>query len=75
MKKAISSANLKAIDYDKTTQELVVTFRHSLAQYRYEGVPSKTVSTMLKRKSKGTYFNTYIRDQFAFTKIAAKKKR
>ena len=47
---------------------LQVAFR-SGAVYHYFGVPAQTYQELLRAESKGGYFNSHIRNCFAYTKI------
>jgi hypothetical protein len=61
---AVESSALNWIDYDKSTQELYVTFK-SGKTYTYYGVPEQVYLALLKASSKGIFFNEYIRDQYS----------
>jgi lysyl-tRNA synthetase class 2 len=62
------STVIRAFDYDAGERSLDVTFvsgRH----YRYHAVPPRIAKEMRAALSKGSYFNTRVRDHFAFTRI------
>ena len=49
---------------------LELEFR-SGAVYRYFGIPPHTFEELLRAQSKGGYFNSHIRNRFAYAKVHA----
>lgn len=62
----VSSSNILSIGYDPSTQVLEVEFI-SGAVYQYFNVPEAEYESFLNAGSKGTYFNTNIK-QYPFPK-------
>ena len=52
------------IDYDDETQQLFVTFVTSGRRYVYFDVPWDAYDAFRHAFSKGTWFNTHIRDRY-----------
>jgi lysyl-tRNA synthetase class 2 len=50
------------------SQELELIF-HSGAIYRYRAVPNQIYQDLLHAESKGTYFNSILRNRFPFVKV------
>ena len=67
-----SSRSIEAAVYDPPQAILEVSFR-SGASYRYLDVPPEVYDQFLLAESKGRYFNTYIRNRYAYAKIPAVK--
>lgn len=44
-------------------------------RYRYAGVPPQVVHAFRDARSKGTFFNTHIRDRYAFSELAPAERR
>ena len=61
------SSVIRRFDYDATEERLDVEFVTG-KRYSYHAVPNEIVEEMRAAFSKGSYFNTHIRDHFAFTK-------
>ncbi len=57
----INSSCIRKVRYEAGT--LYITFR-SGDTYPYHGVPIKHYIGLIEAKSKGEYFNTYIRGQY-----------
>jgi hypothetical protein len=64
----LNSTSLMATAYLDRQALLELEFR-SGAVYRYAGVPAEIYGALLQAQSKGTYFNQYIRNRFAYVKI------
>jgi hypothetical protein len=62
------STVIACIEYEPEGQNLKITF-NSGKVYRYHQVPSVIYERMKRAFSKGTFFNRFIRDQYAFTQI------
>jgi hypothetical protein len=52
------------IDYDEATQRLLVDFTTNGRRYAYFDVPKFEYEAFRHAFSKGTYFNTHIRDRY-----------
>lgn len=50
------------------TQVMEVVFRRG-AVYRYVGVPALLFASFLVAASKGRFFNSNVRNQYAFTRV------
>jgi hypothetical protein len=66
----VDSSLLEAVAYHKQLRLLELAFR-SGAVYGYFGVPAHTYDELLRAESKGKYFNSHIRNRFAYAKIQA----
>ena len=64
----VTSSNLRSVGYDSTSQVLEIEF-HSGGIYQYLNVPSNVHSSLLTAGSKGSYFQTFIKDRYAYRKI------
>jgi hypothetical protein len=65
----LESSILASVLYLPTQRELELEFR-SGEIYRYLDVPSQTYNELLAAPSKGSYFNSNIRKQFAFHQLS-----
>ncbi|NWG24617.1 MAG: KTSC domain-containing protein [Pseudorhodoplanes sp.] len=63
------SAVIRKVAYDSDARRLYVTFVNRQT-YRYEGVSPDTFRGLLAAPSKGDYFNTAIRGNYSFHKVA-----
>jgi len=63
---AVSSSNVKAVDYDDAG--LLVAF-HSGGLYRYFGVPYEKFLGLLNASSKGGYLAAYIKPYYSYRRI------
>ena len=66
--KIVSSSNLAAVGYDDAEQLLVIKFKNGIL-YEYHNVSPSIYHNLLAAPSIGKYFNTVIRNKFAFTKL------
>lgn len=64
---AVQSTTLVAMAYDVDQQMLQLEFRDR-SVYRYFGVPSNLYQDLLDAPSKGSYFNRFIRERFAYVR-------
>ena len=64
----VDSTLIKSIGYDTTRSELEVELRSGLV-YRYAGVPEFLYRGLALAGSKGTFFNTRIRDRYPFVLV------
>lgn len=62
----VASSAISRIEYNAPARELHVTFT-SGRFYRYFGVPAEVYYQFNRAASKGEFFNTLIRDRYAFT--------
>lgn len=62
----VASSMISQIDYNAPARELHVTFT-SGRTYIYAGVPGEVYFQFCRAPSKGEFFNTLIRDRYAFT--------
>ncbi len=60
-----NSTAVHAARYDAASGTLTLWFTSSGRGYDYYGVPQWVFAGLLRASSKGTYFNAYIRDQYA----------
>jgi hypothetical protein len=65
---AVTSSLLASFRYTRDAT-LELTFR-SGAIYHYVAVPATVVDGFVAARSKGTYFNRYIRSHFRFQRVA-----
>jgi hypothetical protein len=63
------SAVIRKVAYDAEARRLYVTFVNRQT-YRYEGIAPDTFVAFLAARSKGDYFNTAIRGNYSFHKVA-----
>jgi len=64
----VESSSIAAIGYSATERALWVQFV-SGRTYRYADVPKDVHEEFLRADSKGRYFNSEIRDSYAFTEV------
>jgi lysyl-tRNA synthetase class 2 len=62
------SSVIRRFVYDQTDHELWVEFTTG-RRYVYEDVPEEVATTFRTAFSKGVYFNTRIRDRFAYREV------
>jgi hypothetical protein len=67
------STVIRSFDYDAQRRELLIVFQ-SGRRYIYQGVPPETFAGMRAAASHGDYFNTHIRENFAFVRGEAPDK-
>ncbi len=63
-----ASSNIRSEGYDPQTQTLEVEFING-AIYQYYGVPENIHDQMMKEQSKGRFLNTYIRNQYPYSRV------
>jgi hypothetical protein len=63
-----NSSLIEAAAYQDQWSLLELAFR-SGAVYHYFAVPAQTYQELLRAESKGVFFNSYIRNRFAYVKI------
>ncbi len=62
------STVIRRFDYSPERRELAIEFV-SGRRYVYSGVPQDEVAALRRAFSKGSYFNTKIRDRYAFREL------
>lgn len=60
-----NSTAIRAAEYNSATGTLTLWFTSGGAGYDYYGVPARIFEGLVAASSKGSYFNAYIRDQYA----------
>lgn len=60
-----NSSAISAAQYNEKTGTLTIWFTSGGQGYDYPDVPSQVWHGLLNASSAGTYFNLYIRDQYA----------
>jgi hypothetical protein len=65
----VQSSALEQVSYDEAAHTLCATFRESGRTYIYQDVPQDVYDSLLFAESLGCYFNSHIRDHFAFREI------
>ena len=60
----VKSSFVEAVAYDAEEHDLYVTLSHG--SYVYKGVPQHVFRSFLNSDSKGTFFNTKVKDVYAF---------
>lgn len=64
----VDSSNIASIGYDANSETLEIEFSSGTI-YQYFKVPGRTHSGLMAARSKGSYFNKYLKDQFSFNHI------
>ena len=62
-RKPVDSSLVHSVGYDPKTETLEIEF-HKTGVYQYSEVPKSVFSELMKASSKGSYFNSMIRDAF-----------
>ena len=57
----VTSSNLRSVGYDQATSTLEVEFRHG-GIYQYFDVPEARYEGLMSAYSKGSYFDTFIKN-------------
>ncbi|WP_447978473.1 KTSC domain-containing protein [Candidatus Nitrospira bockiana] len=65
----VDSSNIEAIGYDRETQELHVRFLRSGLTYVYYEVEEWVFNELMLSDSKGTYFNTNVKNRYQCGKL------
>ena len=68
-KQHVSSSTVISIGYDAPTQTLEIEFGSNRV-YQYYGVPDQMHKEIMRASSKGQFFNTYIKNAYAFSRVA-----
>jgi hypothetical protein len=69
-----SSSVIRSFEYDPRRRELLIVFQ-SGRRYIYRAVPPATFEELKGAASRGDFFNTHIREQFAFVRDETPKTR
>ncbi len=64
----VASSNIRSVGYDPQTQTLEVEFMNGTI-YQYYGVPENIYDQMMVEQSKGRFLNTYIRNQYPYSRV------
>ena len=67
-KQRVSSSTVISIGYDVRTQTLEIEFGSGRV-YQYYGVPDRVYDEIMQAPSKGQFFNTYIKNAYAFSRV------
>jgi len=62
MIRVVSSA-IQAVGYDPETRRMKITFAQGYT-YDFCGVPQHVYDCLIKARSKGAYYNDYIKDRY-----------
>ena len=62
------SSVVSSFQYDSENRQLAITFV-SGRRYAYADVPPVVAERMRRATSKGTFFNTRVRDRYAFERL------
>jgi KTSC domain-containing protein len=65
---SVTSSTMTAIGYDPNSHALEIEF-NSGAVYQYGSVPQSEYDGLMSAESKGKYFNSYIKDRYAYAKL------
>ncbi|MCX2474539.1 KTSC domain-containing protein [Pedobacter sp. MC2016-05] len=63
------SSVIDHLSYNPEAKALNITFVSGMV-YQYEGVPQKVFEMFKAARSKGKYFNYYIKEHYSFKKLA-----
>ncbi|HUH78184.1 MAG TPA: KTSC domain-containing protein [Devosia sp.] len=63
------STLIRKTSYDDERRVLSVWFVPSGSRYDYEDVPPELYAAMRRALSKGSFFNTYIRNHYAYRRV------
>lgn len=64
----VASSNIRSVGYDHQTQTMEVEFMNGTI-YQYYGVPENIYDQMMGEQSKGRFLNTYIRNQYPYSRV------
>ncbi|TRZ97742.1 MAG: KTSC domain-containing protein [Nitrospiraceae bacterium] len=64
----VRSSNIRSVGYDPAIMILEIEF-HSGNIYQYLSVPENVYQGLLQASSKGSYFQTYIKEHFSFRQV------
>ena len=64
---------MRSVGYESTSKILEIEFQ-SGEVYQYLEVPEMVHKGLLRAESKGQYFNSEIRDDYAFVRVGARRR-
>ena len=67
-RKSVTSSNIKSIGYDENTKTLEIDFKRG-GLYQYSDVPMNVYIALINATSHGKYFQKFVRDKYATTKV------
>jgi hypothetical protein len=62
----VKSSSIRAIGYNKSSEELWVEYRSGPGAYVYKGVPGELFTGLRQAGSKGSYVNRMIKGRFPY---------
>lgn len=68
----VNSSNILSIGYEESSQMLEIEF-NTKRVYRYSNVPPHVYAALMKSKSHGKYFLTYIQGVYSDIEVSGKK--
>jgi len=68
-RRPVESTSLDSIGYDSAEQKLEVEFKHG-AVYEYLDVPAEVFEAFLAADSKGSFFNSDIKNSYDFVRVS-----
>lgn len=60
---SVRSTAISAVGYDKTTQQMCITFKQGHT-YNFCRVPESIFAGLMSASSKGRYYDIYIKDKY-----------
>jgi hypothetical protein len=63
----VASSNVRSVGYDVVTETLEVEFLNG-GVYQYYNVPQLMYEQMMNATSKGQFLNTYVKNQYAYSR-------
>jgi hypothetical protein len=64
----VASSNVQSVGYEPQSGTLEVEFVVGTI-YQYYGVPQNIYEQFMREPSKGRFLNTYIKNQYAFSRV------
>jgi hypothetical protein len=64
----VASSNVQSIGYEPQSQTLEVEFLEGTI-YQYYGVPQNMYDQLMREPSKGRFLNTYIKNQYPYSRV------
>jgi hypothetical protein len=68
-RRAVDSTTMRSVGYQAKSHILEIEF-DSGAGYQYLGVPARIYEQLLRAESKGRYFNSEIRESYAYVQVS-----
>jgi hypothetical protein len=69
LREVVDSSSLRSVGYDASTSTLEVEF-HNGSVYHYCPVPKEMWQSLRRAKSKGQYFQAFVRDHFETRRVS-----